>query len=240
MKALELSLALPDRQRPATTRSATVSRTTDGQPGLVLDVTPKSYAPPFLYLAFDLQNIDSNSFSADFRGRTVFTDVVNAGSELTRRLHASARTSTSAPSCSSRWAGRGSSSTLGGGRFFFMPRAYFSRESVNGYVDDELVAEYTVKTTGGGFDVGFTSGRRNQVRLGYDIQDVARPAANRDSRPAGGRGREPLRVAALHVRWLHDAGRADARRQRRGEAVVRYFDAPQPTSDAIAGLRTST
>ena len=143
----------------------------NGKPGLVLDVTPKSYAPPFLFFAFDLQNIDSNSFAADFRARTVFTDVLNAGSEV--RADFTVGTNQYVGAEFFIPVGRTHEFvTLGGGRFYFMPRAYFSRDSVNGYVDDELVAEYIVKKSDLGLDVGFTSGRRSQVRLGYDVQDV--------------------------------------------------------------------
>ena len=207
---------------------------TDGQPGLVLDVTPKSYAPPFLYLAFDLQNIDSNSFSADFRGRTVFTDVVNAGSELTADFSVGTNQYVGAelflPVGRTR-----EFATLGGGRFFFMPRAYFSRESVNGYDDDELVAEYTVKTTGAGFDVGFTSGRRNQVRLGYDTQDVR--GRLRIGSPLLPEVEGANRFASL--RYTFDGFTTPVVPTRGANVEARlsaYFDAPQPTSPVIAGL----
>jgi NTE family protein len=143
----------------------------NGQPGLVLDVAPKSYAPPWLNIAFDLQNIDSTSFSANARVRAVFADVLNAGSELRADVTIG----------SNQFVGgelfvpfRRSvvTSTLGLPTMFAAGRAYFDRESVNGYQDGDLVAEYRFKRTGGGIDIGLTTGRRSEVRLGYDVRDV--------------------------------------------------------------------
>lgn len=143
----------------------------NGQPGLVLDVAPKNYAPPFLFLAFDLQNVNSTSFSADARVRGVFTDLLNPGSELrtdfTIGTNQFAGVELFVPLGKSQLF-----ATLGGARVFVAPRASFDRRIVNGYVDSELVAEYRFKRTGAGLDVGFTSGRRSEVRLGYDVRDV--------------------------------------------------------------------
>ena len=55
---------------------------------------------------------------------------------------------------------------------FVAPRAYFSRRSLNGYQDGEFLAEYRVKRTGVGADIGYTTGMRTEVRLGYDEADV--------------------------------------------------------------------
>ncbi len=143
----------------------------DGKTGLVLDVAPKSYAPPWLNIAFDLQNIDSTTFSENARERAVFADVLNAGSELRTDFTVG----------SNQYAGgelyvpfnRSLLSTiLGAPTIFVAGRAYFDRESVNGYVDSELVAEYRFKRTGGGIDIGLTTGRRAELRLGYDTRDV--------------------------------------------------------------------
>jgi NTE family protein len=204
----------------------------NGQPGLVLDVTPKSYAPPFLFLAFDLQNIDSNSFSADFRARTVFTDVLNAGSEL----RADVTIGTDQYIGGELFLPMGRTRefiTLGGGRFFFAPRLYFSRESVNGYFDDELVAEYVSKKTGGGLDVGFTSGRRNQIRLGYDVQDVR--VRLRIGDPILPEGEGTNRFVTLRYNFDGFTSPLVPTRGANVEAsLVRFFDSAQPTS-LIAG-----
>ncbi len=142
-----------------------------GQAGLVLDVAPKYYAPPFLFIAFDLQNVNSTNFSADARVRTVFTDVLNPGSELRADVTVGSNQYASAelfvPIGQSRIF-----AVLGGTRLFIAPRAYFDRRVVNGYQDSELVAEYRFKRTGAGLDLGLTSGRRSELRLGFDVRDV--------------------------------------------------------------------
>jgi NTE family protein len=205
----------------------------DGKPGLVLDVTPKAYAPPFLFLAFDLQNIDSNSFAANFRGRTVFTDVVNAGSEV--RADFTVGTNQYLGGELFLPVGRTHEFvTLGGGRFYFMPRVYFSRDSVNGYIDDELIAEYIVKETGGGLDVGFTSGRRSQLRVGYDIADVR--ARRRIGDPILPEAEGTNRYASLKFTFDGFTSPIVPTRGSHIDASLRrYFDAAQTTS-SVPGL----
>jgi NTE family protein len=200
----------------------------NGKPGLVLDVAPKAYAPPFLFVAFDLQNIDSNSFAANLRARTVFADVVNSGSELRADFAIGSNQYIGAELFVP--VGRTHEfATLGGGRFYIMPRAYFSRDSVNGYVDDELVAEYIAKQTGGGLDIGFTSGRRSQLRLGYDIADVR--ARRRIGDPVLPEAEGTNRYASLKFTFDGFTSPIVPTRGAHVDASLkRFFDAAQPTS----------
>ena len=142
--------------------SYTMRDSSDGA-ALVLNVTPKSYGPPFLLPAVDLQNIDSTAFSISLRLRLALYDTLLPNSEMRVDL------------------GLGSEQNVGfelykriGHRGFFVaPRAYFSRGSLNGYDDDgEFVADYREKRTGAGIDVGYTTGLRSEIRLGYDEVDV--------------------------------------------------------------------
>lgn len=143
----------------------------NGQQGLVLDVAPKNYAPPFLYIAFDLQNVNSTNFAADARARAVFADILNPGSEFRTDFTIGSNQFVGGelfvPLGQSRLF-----ATLGGAKLFVAPRAYFDRRMVNAYRDSELVAEYRFKRTGAGLDLGFTSGRRSEVRVGFDVRDV--------------------------------------------------------------------
>jgi NTE family protein len=202
-------------------------------PGLVVDVVEKSYAPPFLFVAFDLQNIDANTFSADVRLRAVFTDVLNAGSEIRADLGIG----------SDQFIGGelfvpiGRSlafATLGRGRTFVAARAAFERESVNGYIDGEWVAEYNVKRTGAGVDLGFTSGRRSELRLGYDVEDVRGRLEIGDPVLPDFEGTN--RFASL--RFTFD-GQTTPLVPTRGAylqaSARRYFDSAQPTTDTIGG-----
>jgi NTE family protein len=132
-------------------------------PDLVVRITPKSYGPPFLLPALDIQNIDSTSFAVSLRVRLVAHDVLLPDSEV--RLDGGIGTNQTAALEYYK--------LIGGAGFFVAPRAYFLRSSLNGYNDDgELLAEYREKRTGAGFDVGYTTGLRSEVRLGYDVADV--------------------------------------------------------------------
>ena len=130
---------------------------------LVVRITPKSYGPPFLLPALDVQNIDSNSFSISVRVRLAVYDTPVRNSEL--RVDGAIGTNQLAAIELYKRVGRSG--------FFVAPRGYFSRSSLNGYSDDgELLADYRVKRTGAGIDVGYSTGLRSEVRLGYDEADV--------------------------------------------------------------------
>ena len=130
---------------------------------LLLDVRPKSYGPPFLLPAIDVQNIDSNSFAISLRLRLAIYDTPVRNSEVRFDVGIG----------SDQRVGLELYKRLGHRGVFVSPRAYFSHESLNGYDDDgELVAEYRVKRAGVGIDVGFTTGIRSEIRFGYDEADV--------------------------------------------------------------------
>jgi NTE family protein len=137
-------------------------RAADGTPDLVVRITPKSYGPPFLLPAVDLQNIDSTAFSLSLRLRVAMYDTLLPNSEM--RFDVGVGTDQTVGLELYKRAGRSG--------FFVAPRAFFTRRSLNGYQDDELVAEYRVKRTGAGLDVGYTTSMRSEVRLGYETADV--------------------------------------------------------------------
>ena len=137
-------------------------RTAAEGPELVVQITPKSYGPPFLLPAIDLQNIDSNSFSLSLRARLAVYDTPIPNSEL--RFDVGIGTDQSvAIEVYKQISHRG---------LFVAPRAYFTHRSLNGYQDGEQVGDYRVKSTGAGIDLGYTTGLRSEVRVGYDAADV--------------------------------------------------------------------
>jgi NTE family protein len=129
---------------------------------LVINATPKSYGPPFLLPAIDLHNIDSNAFALQLRVRVAIYDAPLPNSEL--RLDGGLGTDQTAAIELYKLVGRHG--------LFVAPRAYFNRQGLNGYSDGQYVAEYRLKRTGAGVDVGYTTGLRSEVRLGYDAADV--------------------------------------------------------------------
>lgn len=166
-------------------------RDVQGAETLELYVTPKQHGPPFLLPGLELQNIDSNSFALDLKGRIAFYDTVMPDSEL--RVDFGVGTS--------QQAGVELYRRLFGSRVFVAPRGYWRRHSLNGYdAAGELRAEYREKEAGGGIDLGFDLGSRSELRLGYDVADLrTRLRVGEPSLPeAEGRN------ASASVRWTSD------------------------------------
>jgi len=60
---------------------------------------------------------------------------------------------------------------LGGSRFFVAPYAFASKVARNSFTGLTQVAVFGDERAGGGFDLGYNSGRRSEFRLGYEIFD---------------------------------------------------------------------
>jgi NTE family protein len=133
-----------------------------GTTGALIGVRSKSYGPPFLALGLELSNRDSSSFAVSLGGRVTMYDLIGAGSEVRTDLGVGTR----------QVAAMEVFRPIGDGGFFVAPRAYFDRTGLNAYIEDEFVAEYRVKESGVGADVGFTTNRRFEVRAGYDVSAV--------------------------------------------------------------------
>ena len=198
-------------------------------PELVLRITPKSYGPPFLLPALDVQNIDSNSFSMSLRMRLAMYDTPLPNSEL--RFDVGIGTEQTAAVELYKMVGhRG---------LFVAPRAFFSRRSLNGYQDGDFLAEYRVKRTGVGADIGYTTGMRTEVRLGYDEVDVR--ARLRIGEPSLPEANGSDSVASL--RFVFDGQNSPLVPSRgvRTRAVFRYyFDTPDIVDENENVLRSAS
>jgi len=134
-----------------------------GKTTLALYILPKPHGPPFLLPALEVENIDSNTFALNLRGRAVFYDTLVPNSEI--RLDLAVGTRQEAAVELYR--------RLFGTRLFAAPRAYWNRSSLNGYNEEgELIADYREKIAGGGLDLGFDLGSRSEIRVGYDVLDL--------------------------------------------------------------------
>jgi NTE family protein len=130
-----------------------------GEPTLVITVKPKSYGPPFLSLALDLNNVESDSVSATLRGRLTAYDWLVPGSE----------SRTDVAIGSTLLFGEELYVRLGRTPLFVAPRAVASEYSRNIYANDVQTAQYRVSQVGGGADVGVAIRRLAEARLGVDI-----------------------------------------------------------------------
>jgi NTE family protein len=134
----------------------------DGRLGLAINARQKEYGPPFLQISPELNNVDSSSFAVNLAGRVTAYDWVGLGSEV--RLDGVLGTR--------QGLGFEIWRPLGRSPIFVAPRAYFTRNPRNGYLDERLVAEYRFKRAGGGLDLGINAGRHAEIRLGVDAADV--------------------------------------------------------------------
>ena len=135
----------------------------EGRVGVRVVAERKSWGPPFLLPALDLQNVATGKFAIGLRGRVIVDDVPMKGAELRTDLTVGSR----------QGGGVEVERRVGGSPVFVRSRATWVREDVSDYDRGRLMAESRQTTAGLGVDVGLDLGLRNEVRLGYDLADVA-------------------------------------------------------------------
>ena len=215
-----LSIAGTDRYEYLTFRS--VER--DGRAGLLVGARTKAYGPPFLAPGVDLSNVDSSNFALTVGGRVTTFDLAGAGSEARLDVKIGTR---------QRVAGE-VYVPIGTSGFFVAPFAAFDRAGRNGYLNERFVAEYRIKRLGGGFDVGYTSGRRMEVRAGIEAASVR--GRLRVGNPLLPEAEGAERVARVQVTW---DGQTSPMVPTRGILVRgtlrRYLDTPDITAATFNG-----
>ncbi|HOC19076.1 MAG TPA: patatin-like phospholipase family protein [Vicinamibacterales bacterium] len=212
-----LSIAGTDRYEYLTYR---VTEET-GRPCLAVTVRPKSYGPPFLAMGLELNNIDANNFAATVAARTTLYDLAGPGSEL--RLDVALGTQV--------LAGGELYQPLGRGPLFGAARASYTRGPANYFEDQRLIAQYSRKRAGAGFDLGLGLVREAELRVGFDVADVHGRLAVGSPVRADVRGWERFGS----VRFTHD-GQDSPVVPSSGlllhAELRRYFDAPTPAAPA--------
>jgi NTE family protein len=147
--------------------SATYSRRLIGDSaGLAVEIRDKSYAPPFVRFALDLNN-ENRDVNLNVGSRITLMDVTGLGSEW--RLDASLG--------STLGIGTEFYQPIGGDRpvrggAFLSPRASYTRTTENLYAGDDLVAIYGRQRAGAGLDIGWNSGGSTRFRAGYEAAYV--------------------------------------------------------------------
>lgn len=130
----------------------------NGVPGLLIQAHEKTYGPPFLNLALNVDGSGVGAFNFSAGGRITFMDVRGRGEWRNDVLLGS-----------SDLAASEFYQPLGESHFFVAPYAFFSKAARNAFVDNQRVAVFHDERGGGGFDVGYNSGLRNELRIGYEI-----------------------------------------------------------------------
>lgn len=144
--------------------SATYGRRVIGDTvGLDVGIRDKSYGPPFVRFALDVNNEDKD-VSLSLGSRITLMDVTGLGSEW--RFDASVGSTLAIGT--EFYQPLGGKRPLHGGAFI-SPRARYARTSENLYEADDLVAIYARQRAGAGLDIGWNSGGSTRFRVGYDI-----------------------------------------------------------------------
>jgi NTE family protein len=131
----------------------------NGVPGLRIVAHEKSYGPPFVDLAVDVDGSGVAAFDFSAGARITFVDVKHRGGEWRNDLLLGSR----------NLAATEFYQPIAMSHFFVAPYAFASKYSRNAFSGLTRVAIFGDERAGGGFDIGYNSGRRSEFRLGYEI-----------------------------------------------------------------------
>jgi NTE family protein len=131
----------------------------NGVPGLRVVAHEKSYGPPFVDLAVNVDGSGVAAFNVSGGARITLMDIDHHGGEWRNDLLFG----------SSNLAATEFYQPLALSRFFVAPFAFASKFARNSFTGETRVAVFGDERAGGGFDFGYDSGRRSEIRLGYEI-----------------------------------------------------------------------
>ena len=128
---------------------------------LALRVTAheKNYGPPFVDLAVNVDGSGVAAFDFSAGARITFMDVEHHGGEWRNDLMLG----------SSNLAATEFYQPIANTHFFMAPYAFASKLPRNAFEGQTRVAVFGDERAGGGFDLGYDSGRRSELRFGYQI-----------------------------------------------------------------------
>jgi NTE family protein len=135
--------------------------TQDGVTALRVTAHEKTYGPPFVDLAINVDGSGVGSFNFAAGARITFMDVEHHGGEWRNDLLLG----------SSNLAASEFYQPIHNSHFFVAPYAFASKLPRNAFTGEPRTAVFGDERAGGGFDLGYDSGRRSEFRLGYEIFD---------------------------------------------------------------------
>ena len=135
--------------------------TQNGVPGIRVTTHDKSYGPPFVDLAVNVDGQGVAAFDFSAGARITFMDVAHHGGEWRNDLLFG----------SSNLAASEFYQRLWQSRFFVAPYAFASKYARNSFTGSTRAAVFGDERAGGGFDIGYNSGLRSELRLGYELFD---------------------------------------------------------------------
>jgi NTE family protein len=131
----------------------------NGVPGLRVVAHQKSYGPPFVDLAVNVNGSGVAAFDFAAGARITFMDVAHHGGEWRNDLLLG----------SSNLAASEFYQPLGDTHFFAAPYIFASKLPRNEFTGETRVSVFGDERAGGGFDFGYNTGRRSEIRWGYEI-----------------------------------------------------------------------
>jgi NTE family protein len=133
--------------------------TQNGVPALRVTAHEKTYGPPFVDLAVNVDGSGVAAFDFAAGARITFMDVDHHGGEWRNDLMLG----------SSNLAASEFFQPVADSHFFVAPYVFASKLPRNAFSGQTRVAVFGDERAGGGFDFGYDSGRRSELRFGYEI-----------------------------------------------------------------------
>ena len=131
----------------------------NGVPGLRVTAHEKTYGPPFVDLAINVDGSGVSAFDFSAGTRVTFMDLFHHGGEWRSDLLFG----------SSDLAATEYYQPIGASRFFVAPYLFASKFARNSFNGLTRIAVFGDERAGGGFDIGYNSGRRSEFRIGYEL-----------------------------------------------------------------------
>jgi NTE family protein len=131
----------------------------NGVPALRVTAHEKTYGPPFVDLAVNVNGSGVAAFDFSAGARVTFMDIGHHGGEWRNDLLFG----------SSNLGATEFYQPLGQSRFFVSPYAFASKFARNSFTGLTRAAVFGDERAGGGLDIGYDPGRRSEFRIGYEI-----------------------------------------------------------------------
>lgn len=136
--------------------------TQNGVPAIRVTAHEKTYGPPFVDLAVNVEGSGVAAFDFSAGTRITFMDLFHRGGEWRSDLLFG----------SSDLAATEYYQPLWQSKFFIAPFLFASKYARNAFSGLTRVAVFGDERAGGGFDIGYDSGRRSEFRIGYQLFDA--------------------------------------------------------------------
>lgn len=131
----------------------------NGVPALRVTAHEKTYGPPFVDLAINVDGSGVAAYNFSAGTRITFMDIAHRGGEWRNDLLFG----------STNLAATEFYQPIAGSRFFAAPYAFASKFARNSFSGLTRVAVFGDERAGGGLDLGYDSGLRSEFRIGYEL-----------------------------------------------------------------------